>query len=72
MIMMQGYWSWDIFYDLFKSLRFLKGYLNAILQALISLTRKLRKKTHTHTPDCFSLKNHGQIFLKPLVFAIQF
>ena len=29
----------------------------------ISLTRKFRdKKTHTHTPDCFSLKNHGQSF----------
>ena len=26
----------------------------------ISLTRKFRKKTHIHTPDCFSLKNHGQ------------
>ena len=60
MIMMQGYCSWNIFYDLFKCLRFLKGCLNAILQVPISFIRKLRKKTHT--PDCFSLKNHGQSF----------
>ena len=72
MIMTQGCWSLNIFYDLFNCLRFLKGFLNAILQVLISLTRKLRKK-NTHTNQTvFSLKNHGQIFLKPLVFAIQF
>ena len=35
--------------------------LNAILQFPISLTRKLSKKK-THTPYCFSLKNHGQSF----------
>ena len=63
-------WSWcrvtalGIFYDLFKCLRFLKGCLKAILRVPISLTRKLRKTTHTHThtPDCFSLKNHGKSF----------
>ena len=25
----------------------------------ISLKRKFRKIKHAHTPDCFSLKNHG-------------
>ena len=40
-------------------------------QVPISLTRKLRNKKHTHL-IVFLWKNHGQIFLKPLVFAIQF
>ena len=61
-IMTQGYCSWNIFYDSFKCLRFLKGCLNAIFAVPISFTRKFRKNTHTHTPDCFSLKNHGQSF----------
>ena len=72
MIMMQGYWSWNTFYDLFKCLRFLKSCLNAILQVPSHLQENLEKNTHTHSPDCFSLKNYGQIILKPLVFAIQF
>ena len=57
-------WSWymDIFYDLFKCLRFLKGCLNAILQFPSHLQENLEIKKHTHTPDCFSLKNHGQSF----------
>ena len=32
MIMVHGYCSWNIYDDLFKCLRFLKGSLNAILQ----------------------------------------
>ena len=70
--MMQGYCSWNVFYDLFKCLRFLKGCLNAILQVPISRTRKLGKK-HTHTSDSFFFeKLWAKFFLKPLVFAIQF
>ena len=39
----------------------------------ISLIRKARKETHTHTPDCFSLKNHGQSsFLKYLSLQFNF
>ena len=47
MIMMQGYWSWNIFYDLFKCLRFLKGCLNAILQFPISQENLEKNNTHT-------------------------
>ena len=62
MIMIHGYCSWNIFDDLFKCLRFLKGCLNAILQFPSHLQENLEIKKHTHTPDCFSLKNHGQSF----------
>ena len=35
----------------------------------ISLTRKFRKKnTHTHTPNCFSLKNYWQSFFLNYLF----
>ena len=64
-------WSWYMvtaygifFYDLFKCLRFLKGCLNAIFQFPSHLQENLEKK-HTHTPDFFSLKNHG-FFLNQL------
>ena len=60
MIMVHGYCSWNIFYDLFKCLRFLKGCLYAILEFPSHLQEDLEKTIHT--PDCFSLKNHGQIF----------
>ena len=63
MIVIHGYCSLNIFYDLFKCLQFLKGCLNAISQFPSHLQENLEKKhTHTHTPDCFSLKNHGQSF----------
>ena len=64
---MHGYCSWNIFYDLFKCLRFWKGCLNAILQFPSHLQENLEKK-HTHTPDCFSLKNHGQSFFLNYLF----
>ena len=38
-----------IFDDLFKCLRFLEGYLNAILQFPSQLQERLEKNTHTHT-----------------------
>ena len=56
MIMVHGYCSWNIFNDLFKFLRFLKSYFQAILQF-----PSQKKNTHT-PPPCFSLKNHGQKF----------
>ena len=59
--MIHGYCSWNIFYDLFKCLRFLKGCLNATLQFPYHLQEHLEKK-HTHTTDGFPLKNHGQSF----------
>ena len=62
MTMVHGYCSWDIFYDLFLCLPFLKGCLNDILQFPSHLQENLDKKSHTHTPDCFSLKNRGQSF----------
>ena len=34
----------------------------------ISLTRKFRKKTHKHTLNCFSLKNHWQSFFLNYLF----
>ena len=61
MIMIHAYCSWNILYDLFKCLRFLKSSLNAILQFPSHLQENLEKKTHT--PDRFSLNNHGQSFL---------
>ena len=71
-IMTQGYCSWNIFYDSFKCLRFLKGCLNAIFAVPISFTRKFRKNTHTHTRLFFFEKSWAKFFLKPFVFAIQF
>ena len=41
--MIHGYCSWNIFYDLFKSLWFLKGCLYAILQFLSHLQENLEK-----------------------------
>ena len=61
MIMIHGYCSWNIFYDLFKCLRFLKAFLNAIFQFPSHLQEHLEKKTHA---NCFSLKNHGQILIQ--------
>ena len=50
MIMIHGFCSWNIFYDLFKCLQFLRGCLNAILQFPSHLEENLEKKhTHTHT-----------------------
>ena len=48
MIMIHGYCSWNIFYDLLKCLQFLKGCLNAILQFPSHLQENLEKK-HTYT-----------------------
>ena len=48
MIMIHGFCSWNIFYDLFKCLQFLRGCLNAILQFPSHLEENL-EKTHTHT-----------------------
>ena len=70
-IMTQGYCSWNIFYDSFKCLRFLKGCLNAILQFPSHLQENL-EKTHTHTRLFFFEKSWAKFFLKPFVFAIQF
>ena len=60
MIMVHGHCSWNIFNDLFKFLRFLKGYFHAILQFPSHLQEILENKPHT--PHCFSLKNHEQSF----------
>ena len=63
------------FFVVCLSVRFLKGCLKAILQVPLSLTRKLRKTTHTHAhthQTVFLWKNMGKVFLKPLFFAIQF
>ena len=60
MIMVHGYCSWNIFNDLFKCLRFLKGSFHAFFVVSVSHTRKFSK--HTHTIPCFSLKNHGRSF----------
>ena len=49
MITIHGYSSLNIFYDLFKCLRFLKGCLNAILQFPSHLQENLEK--NTHAPD---------------------
>ena len=61
----------DIFYDLFKRLRFLKGCLNAILQFPFHYQKKL-EKTHTHTRLFVFEKSCAKFFLKLFVFAIQF
>ena len=61
MIMIYGYCSWNIFYDLLKCLQILKACLNAPLQFLSYLQENLGKK-HRDTPDCFPLRNHGQRF----------
>ena len=65
--MIHGYCSWNIFYDLFKCLQFLRGCLNAILQFPSHLEENL-EKTHTHQTD-FLWKTIGN---KLFVFAIQF
>ena len=63
------YCSWNIFDHLFKCLRFFKGSFHAILQ--FHSHKKIQKKTHT--PHCFSLKNHGQSFyLKHLLLQFNF
>ena len=67
-----GYCSWNIFYDLFKCLRFLKGCLNAILQFPSNLQENLERKKHTHTRLFFFEKSWAKFFLKLFVFAIQF
>ena len=72
MIMMHGYCSLNIFYDLFKCLRFLKACLNAISQFPSHFQENLEKKTHTDTRLFFFEKPWAKFFLKPFVFAIQF
>ena len=75
MIMIHGYCSWNILYDLLKYLRFLKGCLNAILQFPFHLQKISEKKhmhTYTHTRLFFFEKSWEKFFLKPFVFAIQF
>ena len=71
MIMIHGYCSLNIFYDLFKCLRFLKGCLNAILQFPSQLQENLEKK-HTRTRVFLFEKSWAKFFLKIFVFAFQF
>ena len=59
MIMVHGYCSWNIFNELLKCLRFLKGSFHAFLQFPSHIQENLEEK---HTLPCFSLKNHGQSF----------
>ena len=51
-IMVHGYCSWNIFDDLFKCLRFLKGCFHVILQFPSQIQENLEK--NTLTPPCFS------------------
>ena len=67
MIMVRGYCSWNIFDDLFKCLRFLKGCFHAFLQFPSHIQENLEKKK-IHTLSCFSLKSHGQSFFLNLLF----
>ena len=46
-IMVHGYCSWNIFDDLFKCLRFLKGCFHVILQFPSQIQENLEKNTHT-------------------------
>ena len=69
MIRIHGYCFWKFLYDLFKGLRFLKGFLNAVLQFPSHLEENLEKK-HTHQA-VFLWKIKGKV-LKLFVFAIQF
>ena len=61
MFMIHGYCSWNIFYDLFKCLRFWKGCLNAILQFPSHLQENLEKKPYTHT-RLFFLEKSWAVF----------
>ena len=59
--MVHGLCSLNIFYDLFKCLRFLKGCLMLFCSSHLTY-KKIKEKTHAHTSDCFYLKNHRQSF----------
>ena len=66
MIMIHGYCSGNIFYDLFKCVQFLKGCLNAILQFPSNLQENLERKKHTHTRLFFFEKSWAKFFLNHL------
>ena len=66
MIMVHGYCSRNIFDDLFKCLRFLKGSLHVFFVVPISHTRKFRKKTHTHYHVFFFEKSWAKFYLNYL------
>ena len=59
MIMGHGYCSWIIF-EICSSVWDFEKLFSCYFVVHISLTRKFR--INTHTPHCFSLKNHGQSF----------
>ena len=70
-IMVHGYYSWNIFDDLFKYLQFLKGCFHAFMQ-FPSHTQEHVEKKNTHTTMFFFEKSWAKFFLKPFVFVIQF
>ena len=67
MIMIHGYCSWNVFYDSFKCLRFLKGCFNAILQFPSHLQGNLEKKTLAHQTVFFKIMD--KLFFKTICFC---
>ena len=66
--MVHGYCSWNIFYDLFKCVQFLKGCFHAFLQFPSHLQENLEKKTkYTHIRLFFFEKSWESFFLNYLL-----